>query len=90
MGFVEGIQLSDIWFDLEEQDIASITRKFAELESKMMSISFPAGGSLYYPRDLENEVGRPGIPLEDDSRFCVGPDTSQPLWYGRRSRDRSS
>ena len=59
--------------------------------SKMMSIAFPAGGSLYYTEDLERGAGtaytptRPGITLED-KRFCVGPDTSLPLWYGRRSQ----
>lgn len=47
MEFVEGIQLSNIWFDLQEGDIISIMRQFAELESKMMSIASPAGGSLY-------------------------------------------
>ena len=30
-------------------------------------------------------AGGPGIPLEDE-RFCVGPDTRLPLWYGRRSQ----
>ena len=85
MEFVEGTQLSNIWFDLEEEDIISITRQFAELESKMMSVAFPAGGSLYYTRDLEKVDGRPGIPLED-GRLCVGPDTRLPLWYGKRSQ----
>ena len=85
MEFVEGIQLSNIWFDLKEENIISITRQFAELESKMMSVVFPAGGSLYYTRDLEKVAGRPGIPLED-GRFCVGPDTRLLLWYGRRSQ----
>ncbi|KZT05313.1 protein kinase subdomain-containing protein PKL CAK Fmp29, partial [Laetiporus sulphureus 93-53] len=88
MEFVQGTNLSDIWFDLGEREIISISRQLAELESKMMSIAFPAGGSLYYTEDLEN-VGRsaswPGITLED-KRFCVGPDTSLPLWYGRRSQ----
>ncbi|EIW82704.1 protein kinase subdomain-containing protein PKL CAK Fmp29 [Coniophora puteana RWD-64-598 SS2] len=84
MEFVEGPCLSDTWFDLGEGDIISITRQLAELESKMMSIAFPAGGSLYYTKDLE-KVQRPGIPLEDE-RFCVGPDTRLPLWYGRRSQ----
>ncbi|KAH7885399.1 protein kinase subdomain-containing protein PKL CAK Fmp29 [Phlebopus sp. FC_14] len=85
MEFIQGISLSDIWFDLGEGDIISISRQLAELESKMMLIAFPAGGSLYYTKDLEKVSGRPGIPLEDE-RFCVGPDTSLPLWYGRRSR----
>ncbi|KAG1752656.1 protein kinase subdomain-containing protein PKL CAK Fmp29 [Suillus paluster] len=91
MEFVQGTNLSDIWFDLGEGEIISISRQLAELESKMMSIAFPAGGSLYYTEDLENAAGstswptRPGITLED-KRFCVGPDTSLRLWYGRRSQ----
>jgi len=85
MEFVEGTNLSHRWFGLGEDDIISITCQLAELESKMMSIAFPAGGSLYYTKDLEKAAGRPGIPLEDE-RFCVGPDTRPPLWYGRRSQ----
>jgi hypothetical protein len=85
MEFVKGTTLSVIWFGLGEEDITLITRQIAELESTMMSISFPAGGSLYYIKDLEKVVERPGIPLEDE-RFCVGPDTRPPLWYGRRSQ----
>jgi len=77
MEFVQGTSLSDIWFDLGEGDIISITRQLAELESKMMSIAFLAGGSLYFTKDLEKMAGRRGIPLED-KRFCVGPDTRLP------------
>jgi aminoglycoside phosphotransferase (APT) family kinase protein len=57
MEFVQGTNLSDVWFDLGEGEIISISRQLAELESKMMSIAFPAGGSLYYTEDLENEAG---------------------------------
>jgi len=91
MEFVQGAKLGDIWFDLGEWDIISISRQLTELESKMMSIAFPAGGSLYYTEDLENVAGSAsgptglGITLED-KRFCVGPDTSLPLWYGRRAQ----
>ena len=83
MEFVQGTQLSDIWFDLGEGDIISITRQLAEPESKMMSVAFQAGGSLYYATDLKKVVRKPGVRLED-KRFCVGPDTRLPLWYGRR------
>jgi hypothetical protein len=84
MEFIKGISLSDIWFELGEKDIISVLHQLTELESKMMSISFPAGGSLYYTEDLE-KVASPGIPLED-KRFSVGPDTRIALWYGRRSQ----
>jgi hypothetical protein len=84
MEFVEGTTLKTIWFDLEEKDIISLTRQIAKLESVMMSIDFPAGGSLYYAKDLEKIHGRPGIPLEDKC-FCVGPEVRPSLWKGRRS-----
>lgn len=51
----------------------------------MMSITSPAGGNLYYARDLEKVAGRSGIPLKDE-RFCVGPDTRLVLRFGRRSQ----
>ena len=85
MEFIQGSDLSDVWFDLGQEDVISITRQIAELESQMMQIPFPAGGSLYHTKDLEKVAGRPGIKLKDE-RFCVGPDTRLPLWFGRRSQ----
>ncbi|KAL5499239.1 hypothetical protein ACEPAH_1757 [Sanghuangporus vaninii] len=85
MEFLRGTKLADIWFELKEEEIISLFRQLAELESRMMTIAFPAGGSLYYSQDLEKVAGKSGIPL-DDARFCVGPDTRLPLWYGRRSQ----
>ncbi|KAJ4471471.1 hypothetical protein J3R30DRAFT_3672693 [Lentinula aciculospora] len=70
MEFVRGTKLSDIWTDFEKSDIVSVLRRFAQLESQMMSIPFLAGGSLYYTGDLENVAGMTGIPLNDE-RFCV-------------------
>ncbi|KAK0186999.1 protein kinase subdomain-containing protein PKL/CAK/Fmp29 [Armillaria mellea] len=85
MEFVNSMKLSDIWFDLEERQIVSVVRQLVQLEAKMMSACFPAGGSLYYAQDLERVAGRPGIPLEDE-RFCIGLDVRLPLWYRRRSQ----
>lgn len=85
MESVEGTPLGDMWFDLEEGDIISITRQLPEFEWKMMSVAFPAGGSLYYARDLEKVAGRSGISLENE-RLCVCPDTRLVLWSGRRSQ----
>ena len=85
MQFVRGTNLSDVWMELEEPDIISVLRQLVELESRVMSITFPAGGSLYYIADLEEVAGMTGIPL-NDSRFCVGPDARLRMWYGRRSQ----
>ena len=57
MEFAGGTKLSDVWVDLGEQEIISVLRQLAQLESKMMSISFPAGGSLYYAQDLRRWPG---------------------------------
>ncbi|KAG2008851.1 protein kinase subdomain-containing protein PKL/CAK/Fmp29 [Coprinopsis cinerea AmutBmut pab1-1] len=84
MAFVRGVKLSDVWYDLDESGMVYVLRQLVELEAKMMALSFPASGSLYYSRDLEH-IGAPGIPLEDQ-RFSVGPDTRLPLWFGRRSQ----
>ncbi|KAJ7292863.1 protein kinase subdomain-containing protein PKL/CAK/Fmp29 [Mycena rebaudengoi] len=85
MEFMRGTKLSDVWLDLEEPDIVSVLRQLVQLESHMMSIPFPAGGSLYYTNDLEKVARRTGIPLNDE-RFCIGPDARLIMWYGRRSQ----
>ena len=83
MEFIRGTKLS--WLELEEPDIVSVLRQLAQLESRMMSIPFPAGRSLYYTNDLEKVAERTGILLNDE-RFCVGPDARLHMWYGRRSQ----
>jgi len=85
MEFMRGTELSNVWLELGESDVVSIMHQLAQLESQMMSISFPAGGSLYYAHDLERMAGREAVPLKD-KRFCVGPNTRLPMWYGRRSQ----
>ena len=71
------------WFELEEDHIVSLMDQLAMIESTMMSISFPAGGSIYYARDLEELSGNEGIPLDqgidislEKDRFSIGPDVS--------------
>ncbi|KAF9059859.1 protein kinase subdomain-containing protein PKL/CAK/Fmp29 [Rhodocollybia butyracea] len=86
MEFMKGTNLSDVWLEMGESDIVSVLRQIAQLESKMMTISFPAAGSLYYPHDLEKVTGSKGIPLRKNKCFCVGPDTRISMWHGRRSQ----
>ena len=85
MEFIQGTNLTDVWDSLGDQGVNSIMRQLTELESKMMSLSFPAGGSLYYTHDLEKVAKGLGVPLEDE-HFCIGPDTRLPMWCGRRSQ----
>ena len=85
MNFMKGTKLSDVWLRLEESDIVLVLHQLAQLESRMMSIPFPAGGSLYYTNDLVKVAGSTGIPFNDE-RFCVGPDARLYMWYGKRSQ----
>ena len=85
MELVQGSKLSEVWPSLDDQKVISVIRQLTQLESRMMSLSFPAGGSLYFTKDLEKVAPGLGIPL-DDKRFCVGPDVRLPLWYGRRAK----
>ncbi|KAF9490355.1 hypothetical protein BDN71DRAFT_193600 [Pleurotus eryngii] len=85
MEYVRGTKLSDVWMELKEPDIVSVLRQLVQLESRMMSITFPAGGSLYHAKDLEKMTRRKVIPLDDEA-FCVGPDVRLHMWYGRRSQ----
>lgn len=88
MEFVKGTKLTDLWMQLKEADLASIVRQLVKLESYIMSIPFPAGGSLYYVHDLEKVAGeKTGIPISvKDEHFCIGPDVRLHMWYGRRSQ----
>jgi len=85
MEFIQGSKLSEVWPSLGDQEVISVVRQLTQLESKMMSLPFPAGGSLYFTKDLEKVAKGLGVPLED-KRFCVGPDTMLALWYGRRAQ----
>ncbi|KAJ3987972.1 kinase-like domain-containing protein [Lentinula detonsa] len=84
MEFVHGPKLSEVWRSLGDEEVISVVRQLTQIESRMMSQPFPAGGSLYFTEDLEKVAPGLGVPLED-KRFCVGPDTKLALWYGRRA-----
>ncbi|KAF7794383.1 hypothetical protein EIP86_005517 [Pleurotus ostreatoroseus] len=85
MQFIRGTKLSDILLDLQKPDIDSVLRQLVQLESRMMSIPFPAGGSIYYTKDLKKMAGSTSTPLDNDA-FCIGPDVRLHMWYGRRSQ----
>ena len=68
MEYVEGTDLSAVWFNLEKNEIDSLMDQLAKFESTMMSITFPAGGSIYYARDLKQLSGSEGIPLEGENQ----------------------
>ncbi|KAH6905619.1 hypothetical protein BKA70DRAFT_1291717 [Coprinopsis sp. MPI-PUGE-AT-0042] len=85
MEYVQRRSLKDMTVELKNEGIADVVRQVTQLEGKMTNLSFPAGGSLYFAKDLE-KVGLHGLRVPGDERFCVGPDTKVSLWYGRREQ----
>jgi len=65
MEFVQGSKLGEIWRDLNDEEVISVVCQLTQLESRMISLSSPAGGSLYFSKDLDKVVTGLGIPLDD-------------------------
>ena len=66
--YTECTDLSEIWFNLERKEIDLFIDQLAKLKSIIMSISFPADGSIYYATNLKQLSGREGIPLEGENQ----------------------
>jgi hypothetical protein len=87
MEYNRGINLGDIWFELGETARTAVVRRLVELKSRLLSLTFPASGSLYYSRDLDAATDRIEMESEPSTKygpFCIGPDTTLALWYGNR------
>ncbi|KAF8884261.1 kinase-like domain-containing protein [Gymnopilus junonius] len=80
MEYVKGTDLSQIWSGLKEDEIISLMDQLAKVESIMIDLK-ELSGNEGIPLDEQVE----GIALEKE-RFCIGPDVSVPLWYGRREQ----
>nr|POE96511.1 altered inheritance of mitochondria protein 9, mitochondrial [Quercus suber] len=87
MELVRGTNLGDIWFELSETARTALVGKIVALESRLFSLNFPANGSLYYRRDLEEGQDKIKIPSDafsENGSFCIGPDLTLAMWYGKR------
>ncbi|KGO63638.1 Aminoglycoside phosphotransferase [Penicillium italicum] len=85
MEHVQGKNLGDVWYTLSERERRKLVAKIVQLESRLFSLRFPASGSLYYCNDLPDDYPRAIVTsLGSPRRFCIGPDTSLRMWYGKR------
>lgn len=87
MELARGTNLGDIWFDLTEKARITVVTKIVELESRLLSLTFPASGSLYRTEDLPagfNKIDISTVEYRSNTRFCIGPDTRLSLWHGKR------
>lgn len=87
MELVDGMNLGDVWFSMPEKARIAVVSKLVEMESRLFTLRFPASGSLYYTKDLPDcpkKVKIPAAPSANGHEFCIGPDTTYGLWYGKR------
>ncbi|KAL4787336.1 kinase-like domain-containing protein [Aspergillus varians] len=84
---IEGTPLSDQWFTMDNKSRVKIMKQIVQVESRFMSIHFPASGSLYYRRDLERSQCSIPLPEEtelDRDEIVVGPTAQHEWWYKDR------
>lgn len=88
MEYVAGQALSDTWFDLSSSERANVMAQLVGLEARLFSLRLPASGSIFHPRDLSSSLNRVDVTISEDEagedRFCIGPEMTASLWYGRR------
>ncbi|KAI4923374.1 hypothetical protein J4E85_008411 [Alternaria conjuncta] len=87
MEFIRGTNLGDVWYNLPERARITVVAKLVELESKLFALEFPASGSLYHTKDLPDGFSKVDVPIakfDRDGDFCIGPDTTLRMWYGKR------
>jgi hypothetical protein len=87
MEFIRGNVLGDVWFKMSGDSRLDILTKLVELEARLFALRFPASGSLYYAKDVPIEYSKVNLPLPEHlgkKGFCIGPDLTFKLWYGRR------
>lgn len=80
---LDGTPLGNRWFSLTPKDQYKIMTQIVEWETRLMSLKFPASGSLYYLKDIPSEKR---TRLEDPSSmaFCIGPIAHYSWWHDER------
>ncbi|KAI4644810.1 uncharacterized protein J4E78_009629 [Alternaria triticimaculans] len=70
-----GVQLYNVWDDLNDLDRLRLLRQLAIFESEMTKIRLPASGSLYLSKSMAENDAHVSLDQEMDpsGEFCIGP-----------------
>lgn len=83
---MDGTPLGDIWFTLDFKQRRNNVEQVVQLERKLFILQFPANGSIYFPRDLNEHERAQSFPLQvQGHEFCIGPMAHYSWWHGTRS-----
>jgi hypothetical protein len=81
---LSGIPLGDVWYSMTPKEHHKVMKKIVHWEAQLMSLNFPAHGSIYYRKDLTSEKKIP-LPGQKDVEFCIGPSSHYSWWHDGRS-----
>ncbi|PGH10480.1 hypothetical protein AJ80_07523 [Polytolypa hystricis UAMH7299] len=73
----------DIWYSMTPKEQHKVMKQIVEWEARLMSLNFPAYGSIYYHQDLPSEKKVP-LPDQHDAAFCIGLMIYYNWWHGNR------
>ncbi|KAL4889177.1 kinase-like domain-containing protein [Aspergillus ambiguus] len=79
-----GITLGDVWYSMTPKEQHDMMKKIVHWEAQLMSLKFPAYGSIYYREDLTSEKNVP-LPGQKDVKFCIGPISHYSWWHDGRN-----
>ncbi|OQE73376.1 hypothetical protein PENNAL_c0088G08743 [Penicillium nalgiovense] len=85
---IDGTPLSDQWFYMDTKTRVKMMKQIVEIEKQVMSIRFPANGSLYYWRGLNSSERAISTSQDSDlsspDQIVVGPTAQHEWWYQER------
>jgi hypothetical protein len=76
MSHAEGIELRQLWFEMDSGVQIECIRKITEKIAEMTRLKFSAFGSLYLRDSAVEEEGNVVV----DGEFCIGPSCSKTYW----------
>ncbi|KAL2872636.1 phosphotransferase family protein [Aspergillus lucknowensis] len=80
---LDSLPLGDVWFIMTPKDQHRIMKQIVEWETRLMSLEFPASGSIYYRKGV---LSGEGIPLlKGGHEFCTGPIAHYSWWHDKRA-----
>ncbi|KAL4781272.1 kinase-like domain-containing protein [Aspergillus varians] len=81
---LDGIPLGEVWYTMTPKQQHGIMKQIVEWETRLMSMKFPASGSIYYQKDLASGQGVPLLE-NSDRGFCIGPMAHYSWWHDERA-----
>jgi hypothetical protein len=86
-----GVQLQNVWKDMEIEDRLKIVKQVVRYQKKWSSISFNKFGSLYFACDLKKQESQDLLYFDEhgmamkNQRFAVGPSTGREYYDAGRA-----